>query len=41
MDRGGGGLVMPMQEREAEDECAEDECAEVSKDMEVSQCANT
>lgn len=34
-------MVMPMQEREAEDECAEDECAEVSKDMEVSQCANT
>jgi len=33
-------LVMRMQEREAEDECAEDECAEVSKDMEVSQCAN-
>ena len=34
-------MVMRMQEREAEDECAEDECAEVSKDMEVSQCANT
>lgn len=33
-------MVMRMQEREAEDECAEDECAEVSKDMEVSQCAN-